>query len=141
MKKKIPKLIEPKGDHVPGVPLDKEKVKEQIMKYRGNLTKAATALKCARQSINRLSKTHPDIQEVIEEARERVVDEVEDSFLKKAISGTDTTAQIFFLKTRARDRGYDQEFRSNMDTVARAALDFALNKSRNPAEKPPVSDK
>ena len=134
--------VEPKGEHVPGVPLDKEAVKEQILKYKGNLTKAATALKCARQSLMRIVRVNPDVKEVLDDARERVIDEVEDAFTKKAISG-DTTASIFFLKTRARERGYDQDFRADMESVTRAALDFALNKSRNPAEsnvKLPKSD-
>jgi hypothetical protein len=125
-----------------GVPLDKEKVKEQIIKYKGNLTKVAQAFKCSRQTITRIVRVNPDVKEILEEARERVIDDVEDAFTRKAING-DTTASIFFLKTRARERGYDQDFRADMESVTRAALDFALNKSRNPAEsntKIPPSD-
>lgn len=121
------------GEHVPGVPLDKEKVKEQILKYKGNLTKASLALKCSRHSLQRIARVNPDVKQVLDDARERVIDEVEDAFTRKAISG-DTTASIFFLKTRARERGYDQDFRADIESVTRAALDFALNKSRNPAE-------
>lgn len=139
MKKPIPQIIEPKGDHVPGVPLDKEKVKAAILEARGNITRAAMALKCARYSITRIVSTNPDVKEILDEARERTVDEVEDAFLKKALSGTDTTAQIFFLKTRARDRGYDQGPRIDNDNTSRQALDFALNKSRNPAHIDPES--
>jgi len=117
-----------------GVALDKEKVKEQIIKYKGNLTKVAQAFKCSRTSIQRVVRVNPEIKEVVEEARERVIDDVEDAFINKALKG-DTTASIFFLKTRARERGYDQDFRADMESVTRAALDFALNKSRNPAEK------
>lgn len=118
---------------IPGVPLDKEKIKELLIKYRGNITRCAVALKCARHSINRLIRTDPSLKEVLDDARERVIDEVEDAFTQKAIDG-DTTASIFFLKTRARDRGYDQDFRSDIEAVTRAALDFALNKTKNPAE-------
>jgi hypothetical protein len=81
----------------------------------------------------RIVRVNPEVKEVLDEARERVIDDVEDAFTKKAING-DTTASIFFLKTRARERGYDQDFRADMESVTRAALDFALNKSRNPAE-------
>ncbi len=119
-----------------GVPLDKEKVKEQIIKYKGNLTKVAQAFRCARQTITRIVRVNPDVKEVVDEARERIIDDVEDAFIQKAIRG-DTTASIFFLKTRARERGYDQDFRADIESVTRAALDFALNKSRNPAEKTP----
>lgn len=118
---------------IPGVPLDKEKIKLLLIKHRGNVTRVAIALKCARGSIQRIIRTNPDVKEVMEEARERVIDEVEDAFTQKAIAG-DTTASIFFLKTRARDRGYDQDFKSDIEGVMRTALDFAINKTKNPAE-------
>lgn len=118
---------------IPGVALDKEKIKELLIKYRGNVTRVAVALKCARGSLQRIIRTNPDVKEVLEEARERVIDEVEDAFTQRAIKG-DTTAAIFFLKTRARERGYDQDYRADIEAVTRAALDFALNKSKNPAE-------
>lgn len=118
---------------LPGIPIDREKLKKEIIKQNGNLTRVALAFKCARNSIKRIVATDPEIKEVLEEARERTIDEVEDSFTKRAISG-DTTASIFFLKTRGRDRGYDQDFRADIEAVTRAAMSFALNKSRNPAE-------
>jgi hypothetical protein len=117
----------------PGVPLDKEKLKELIIKYKGNVTRAAIALGCSRHSITRIVNTNSDVKATLEEARERVIDEVEDAFTRRAIQG-DTTASIFFLKTRARDRGYDQDFKTDIQAVTRAALEFALNKSKNPAE-------
>lgn len=116
-----------------GVPIKKEMIIEAIMRSKGNLTKAAISLKCSRRTIANCAKVNPDVQQVIEECRERTIDDVEDAFLKKALNG-DTTASIFFLKTRARERGYDQDFRADMESVTRAALDFAINKSRNPAE-------
>lgn len=118
---------------MPGLPLDREKVKQEIIKQNGNLTRVALAFKCARNSIKRLVQTDAEIKEILEEARERTVDEVEDAFTKRAIAG-DTTASIFFLKTRGRDRGYDQQFHSDLEAITRAAMSFALNKSRNPAQ-------
>lgn len=116
-----------------GIPVDKEKLKELIIKYKGNVTRAAIALGCSRQCISRIVSTNPDVKAVLDEARERVIDEVEDAFTRRAIEG-DTTSAIFFLKTRARDRGYDQDFKTDIQAVTRAALEFALNKSKNPAE-------
>lgn len=118
---------------IPGVPLDKEKIKEMLIKCNGNVTRVALSMKCARGSLQRIIRTNPDVKEILDEARERVIDEVEDAFTQKAIAG-DTTAAIFFLKTRARDRGYDQDFRADIQAVTRAAMEFALNKSKNPAE-------
>lgn len=118
---------------LPGVPIDRELLKELLIKHNGNLTRTALALGCARNSIKSIVATDPDVKAVLEEARERTVDEVEDAFTQRAIAG-DTTASIFFLKTRARERGYDQDFRADIEAVTRAAMHFALNKSRNPSE-------
>lgn len=118
---------------LPGVPIDKDKLKAMIVKYRGNLSRTAHALGVSRGSVKRIAATDPSVKEILEEARERVVDEVEDAFTRRAIAG-DTTASIFFLKTRGRDRGYDQDFRADIEAVTRAALSYALNKSRNPAD-------
>lgn len=118
---------------LPGVSIDRERLKKEIIKQNGNLTRVALAFKCARNSIKRICSTDDDVKEVLEEARERTVDMVEDAFTKRAIAG-DTTASIFFLKTRGRERGYDQDFRADLEAVTRAAMSFALNKSRNPAE-------
>lgn len=120
----------------PGIPLDKEQIKEQVMKYHGNLTKVGVALGCSRQAVRRLINTDPELKEVLEEARERIIDDVEDSFIKRCKEG-DVTSTIFFLKTRGRERGYDQDFRADLEGVTRAALQFALNKSKNPAENTP----
>lgn len=132
MRKQSP---DPKGYHVPGVPLDKEKIKELIIQYEGNLTAVARAMRCARRSITRIVQTDAEMQEITAEARERLIDEVECSFIKKVKSNTDTAATIFFLKMQARDRGYDQDYKNNTEQMRREAIAFALNKSRNPAEK------
>lgn len=118
---------------LPGISIDREKLKKEIIKQNGNLTRVALAFGCARNSIKRIVNTDPTVKEVLEESRERTVDAVEDAFTKRAIAG-DTTASIFFLKTRGRERGYDQDFRADLEAVTRAAMNFALNKSRNPAE-------
>ena len=38
------------------------------------------------------------------------------------------------LKTQGRSRGYDQDMRDNAQDIARAAFDFVMNRSKNPAE-------
>lgn len=122
-----------------GIPIDHELVKEQIIKYHGNLSRVAQAIGCSRKAVSDIAQRNPEVKEVLEEARERVVDEVEDAFTKRAMAG-DTTASIFFLKTRGRDRGYDQDYRVDMEAITRAAMSFALNKTRNPAEIEDKSD-
>lgn len=118
---------------VAGIPLDKQKIMALIVQYRGNLSRCAAALGCARDSIRRIANTDEEVKKCLEDARERIVDDVEDAFLEKVLKG-DTTAAIFFLKTRARERGYDQDFRADIEGVTRTALSWALNKSKNPAQ-------
>ena len=131
----FPECVSEKAQRpLPGVPIDRERLKVEIIKHHGNLTRVALAFGCARNSIKKIVATDIEVKEVLEEARERTVDQVEDAFTKRAIAG-DTTASIFFLKTRGRDRGYDQDFRADIEAVTRAAMSFALNKSRNPAEQ------
>lgn len=114
------------------VPLDKLKVKELLVKHYGNVTAVSRALGCCRKSVQRMCNDDPEVKEILAEARERVVDEIEDVFLDTCRQGG-TTETIFFLKTRGRHRGYDQDMKMSGDAM-RAALDWALNKSKNPAE-------
>jgi len=116
-----------------GVPIDRDEVKKQIIKYHGNISRVAMAIGCSRRAINSIVAGDPSVKEVLEDARERVIDEVEDAFTKRAMAG-DTTASIFFLKTRAKDRGYDQDYKVDLEAITRAAMSFALNRTRNPAE-------
>lgn len=122
-----------------GVPIDREEVKKQIVKYHGNISRVALAIGCSRRAITSIVASDPLVKEVLEEARERVIDEVEDAFTKRAMAG-DTTASIFFLKTRAKDRGYDQDYKVDLEAITRAAMSFALNRTRNPAEIDVVDD-
>lgn len=121
----------------PGVPLDKAKIRELVLKHRGNLTKVALALGSTRTNVRDVINSDPELAKTLAEARERVVDEIEDSFLDKCKKG-DCTSQIFFLKTRGRDRGYDQDFRADIEAVTRTALQWALNKSRSPVDAQPA---
>lgn len=116
-----------------GVPLDQKKIHSLVLKYRGNLTNVAKAMGASRSAINRICNTNPEMKEVVAEARERLIDEVEDVFIKKIMMG-DTHAAMFFLKTRGRERGYDSDYKTDVESITRAAISFALNVSRNPAE-------
>ena len=123
------KAIQPRA----GVPLNKESVGALLVKHAGNLTKVAKALGSTRQSVRRVINNDAALKEVLEEARERIIDDVEDAFIDKCLDG-DTTSMIFFLKTRGRTRGYDQDFKQPTHDLTRAAFEFVVNKSKNPAE-------
>jgi len=85
--------------------ISKEDYINAIHKSRGLLTAAADALGCTRGAIYEAAKKHPEIQQAIEEARERTTDVAEGKLFQK-ISEGDNTAIIFYLKTQGKRRGY-----------------------------------
>ncbi len=118
-----------------GVPLDKKTIAELIVKSHGNLSRVADALGSTRTSIRRVIDRDPELGDLLEEARERRIDLLEDSCWEDAINSRDTGMRCFLLKTQARHRGYDQdESKNTARDIATAAFDFIVNKSKNPAE-------
>ena len=85
--------------------ISKEDYINAIHKSRGLLTAAADALGCTRGAIYEAAKKHPEIQQAIEEARERTTDVAEGKLFQKINEG-DNTAIIFYLKTQGKKRGY-----------------------------------
>ncbi len=119
----------------PGVPLDKNQLIELIIKTHGNLGRVADALGCTRYAIRRRCDNDPELKQALEDARERIIDELEKSCWDDAIEHRDTALRCFLLKTQAKHRGYDQsEAQHAAKDIATAAFDFIVNKSKNPAE-------
>jgi len=110
-----------------------EDIIDAIRKCRGNLSRAADKLGVCRQTLDLRRKSEPVIQETLNTCRERFLDDTEDVFQNKVLSG-DTISMLFALKTLGKRRGYDQDRDVIAESVTRAALDFVMNKSKNPAE-------
>ena len=119
----------------PGVPLDSAVIIDLVHKHKGNLSRVADAIGCARSTIQDKMNREPEIKKAVTDERERFVDELEDSCEHQAIHEKDTALKIFLLKTRARARGYEQDMNPNAtQDIAKAAFDFVLNRTANPAE-------
>lgn len=119
----------------PGIALDKNMLLDLIAKHGGNLSRVADACGSNRHTIRRRCDADPELLNALEDARERVIDELERSCWEDAIETRDTALRCFLLKTQARHRGYDQdESKNSAKDIATAAFDFILNKSKNPAE-------
>lgn len=140
-KRKRSKYTDANRDHArnpqPGIPLNKEQIKDLLIKHKGNVTLTSKAYGCARQTVTHLIAVNADLKELVGQLREAQIDEVEDCFIDNCLNG-DTTSQIFFLKTRGRPRGYDQDFRADIEGITRAALQFAINSTKNPAQHSPA---
>lgn len=119
----------------PGVPLDKDVMLELITKHKGNLSRVADAMGTNRYCIRRRCDADPELKEALESARERWLDDIEESVLSRASESNDTALQCFVLKTQGRHRGWEQdEAKHAAKDIATAAFDFIVNKSKNPAE-------
>lgn len=113
----------------PGVPLDKNTILELIAKHGGNLSRVADAMGSNRYVIRRRIDADKEMQQALENARERQIDELEESVWERAKESKDTTLQLFLLKTQAKHRGYDQDEAKNAaKDIATAAFDFIISK-------------
>lgn len=81
---------------------------EAIRRARGLLSYAADALGVTRWALYKFVEQHPELYEVIEEARERTLDLAENNILSKVDSG-DYNASQFVLSRLGRNRGYGEK--------------------------------
>ncbi len=110
-----------------------EMIIEALRKSRGNISRAADRIGFTRNALHLRINKEPEIKQVVDEYRERFLDDLEDVFQNKALDG-DTTSGLFLLKTIGKRRGYDQDRDVIAESATRAALDFVMNRSKNPAE-------
>ena len=118
-----------------GIPLSTETILDLIEKTKGNVSRIADAMGCARSSISDKIAREPALKQALAESRERKLDELEDSVWSDAVHSSDTALKCFVLKTQGRHRGWEQsEAQNTAKDIATAAFDFIVNKSKNPAE-------
>lgn len=115
----------------PGIPLDKTTMLTLIAKYSGNLSRVADAMGTTRHTLRRRCDDDRELDEALKTARERMIDELEESVWDRAKQSNDTTLQLFLLKTQAKHRGYDQDEAKNAaKDIATAAFDFIVSKQK-----------
>ncbi len=118
-----------------GIPLDPNMIIEMIHLHKGNLSRIADAIGSTRGSVRAVVDRNPDVRLALDEARERWIDDIEESVLSRANESNDTALQCFVLKTQGKHRGWEQsEAQNTAKDIATAAFDFIVNKSKNPAE-------
>lgn len=121
---------------MPGIPFNRDTILELITKLRGNLSRIADAIGSNRHSVRAFIQNDNELKQALDNSRERFVDELEDYCEYDAVNNPKAeTLRIFLLKTRGRARGYEQtEDKYAAQDIARAAFEFVLNKTANPAE-------
>ena len=84
-----------------------ETVAEAVRENRGLLTHAARQLGVHRNSLARLKDEDPGVRDLVAEAQESLVDELEDVAFGRALrGGGNQQLLMFLLKTKAKRRGY-----------------------------------
>lgn len=80
---------------------------EALREKKGFITQAAKRLGISRSQLHRLINAHPTVKAALVDAKEEMKDFAE-SKLFQGIANDNTALIIFFLKTRAKDRGYTE---------------------------------
>ncbi|MCA1600521.1 MAG: hypothetical protein LC776_02355 [Acidobacteria bacterium] len=73
----------------------------------GNMAAAARRFHCSRTTVWEYVNEDPELRQLVNELSEAFTDQAEQT-LFKAIREGNIVATIFYLKTRARDRGYSE---------------------------------
>ncbi len=87
---------------------DKERFIKALEKSRGNIKNACAAVNISRGLYYKWRDTDPDFKQAAEDINEGEIDVAEDQLRARMDSG-DTTAIIFFLKTKGKGRGYSDK--------------------------------
>lgn len=110
--------------------IDEDAVNKLLRQSHGNVARTADAIGCTRNTLRRYIDRHPNVAEVLTEARERVLDELEESVFDRAING-DNLLSMFLLKTQGKSRGYAQsEAQDAARDIATAAFEFIVSKTQ-----------
>jgi len=82
-------------------------LEKAIAEHRGNITRVALAVELSRKSVYARINASPALQEAMAEARETLIDLVEDGLYELALAG-DRTAQIVVLNNHpvSKQRGW-----------------------------------
>lgn len=93
--------------HEEDVQKDKERLLISLKDCSGIVTFACEKVRLSRQTFYRWYRDDAEFKERVDAINELQIDVAEASLLKKIQKG-DTTAIIFYLKTKGKDRGYSE---------------------------------
>lgn len=117
----------------PGIPINRDDIARLLRYYHGNIARVADSLGTSRTCIRHRIDKDEELTSIKHETRERFIDTLEETAFNKALDG-DTIMQLFLLKTIGRKRGYEQHEEKDLQTLAKAAFEFVLNRSKCPVE-------
>jgi ACT domain-containing protein len=84
---------------------NKERLLKALFKHNGVIYKACEEVGLNRGTFHKYYNVDPDFKQAVDDITEKEIDIVEEE-LHKRIKGGSDTAIIFYLKTKAKKRGY-----------------------------------
>ena len=109
--------------------IKKKKVLEVLAKNRGIIVSACKAVDISRHAFYDWLKKDPEFKKKYEEILEEAVDAVESKLYDKIEKQEDTTAIIFYLKCKGKNRGYVDK------QIVESTVKFAKDESLKDALK------
>lgn len=104
----------------------KKQIAETFLKKMCNVSATCLAMNISRYTFYETLKKDKEFKELIEDAKEALIDNAE-TMLQKKILESDTTALIFFLKTKGKDRGYTERNEIKLDE--NAGIDISIKRT------------
>jgi hypothetical protein len=104
----------------------KKEVLESLEQHHGIVTTACASIGCPRSTYYNWLSSDAEFKLAVEDIQETAIDFVE-SKLMELITFRDTTAVIFFLKTRGKKRGYVERMEVDDVTPIRLLTNNPLN--------------
>jgi hypothetical protein len=117
-----------------------EDYKYALRKFRGNLSKTAEYLGIERVVLQRKINTSPGLFLCIKQIDEEITDGVEEKLIDQAIEGV-LPAVTFYLKTKAKDRGYTEKVETTTDPITLANSAAALIEAMKKGARVQLEDK
>lgn len=112
---------------------------DAIKAAEGNLSAAARALGCSRQTVHNYVNDYTTVKDAYEEALETKLDHVE-SKLHDNIEEGDKTSIIFYLKTKGKHRGYVERHEYQGEGEVTINVKYEKPTFRLPEKPPPKTD-
>ncbi len=102
--------------------VDDAKLAEMLRESNGNISHAARTMGISRFAIHSHLKANPELQQILDDARQTMLDEAENALLS-AVREKQGWAVCFTLKTIGQERGYieraDQSHSGSVEVVIR----------------------
>jgi len=112
-----------------------EQVKNALIECHGLAYAAARNLGVAPSTIFRRVQKHPELAELVKDARELRLDEAEGA-LMAAVRRGEGWAVCFFLKTQGRSRGYSERLEVAPTVVRREVVEEIVSAAYKPPALP-----